>query len=49
MTARIAILIVFAAALSTARAVDLDKLPPMNETKQSADIELKAASLKRLR
>src|SRR5438309_9009707 len=48
MTARIAILIVFAATLTTVRAVDLDKLPPMNETKQSADIELKGRELEAL-
>jgi hypothetical protein len=48
MTARIAVLIVFAATLSTARAVDLVKLPPMNETKQSADIELKGRELEAL-
>jgi hypothetical protein len=41
MTTRVLLIIAFALAVVTTRAVDLNKLPPMNETKMSPDVELK--------
>jgi hypothetical protein len=41
MTARILLLVCLAFPLPAARAVDLDKVPPMNENKVFADVELK--------
>jgi hypothetical protein len=40
MTTRILILLCLAFAFQQAYAVDLEKLPPMNETKHPADVEL---------
>jgi hypothetical protein len=45
MTPRIVILIAFACVVGSARAVDLNKLPPMNETKLGHDVELKGREL----
>jgi len=45
MTARIVILLIIACSLAPARAVDLSKLPPMNETKAGHDVELKGREL----
>ena len=45
MTARALVLICLAVALQSVHAVDLDKLPPMNETKRPADLELKGREL----
>ena len=41
MTARVLVLVFLAVSLQSVRAVDLDKLPPMNETKRPADLGLK--------
>src|SRR5437868_14919566 len=41
MTTRFLFLIAFACSIGTTRAVDLRTLPPMNETKMRADVELK--------
>jgi hypothetical protein len=45
MTPRIIVLVAVALSLASARAVDLNKLPPMNETKMSPDIELKGREI----
>src|ERR1039458_2073927 len=45
MTPHILVLGIIAFSLASARAVDLNKLPPMNEKKLSADIELKGREL----
>ena len=45
MTARILVFLCLVFTLRAARAVDLEKLPPMNEKKVSADVELKGREL----
>ena len=45
MTPRIIVLVAIGLSLASARAVDLNKLPPMNETKMSPDVELKGREL----
>src|SRR4051812_33999210 len=45
MTSRIVALAIVVCALAPARAVDLSKLPPMNETKTSRDVGLKGREL----
>ena len=45
MTESVLVLVFLAVALHSVRAVDLDKLPPMNDTKYPADLELKGREL----
>ncbi len=45
MTARFLFIAAFALSVATTRAVDLNKIPPMNETKMSPDVELKGREL----
>ncbi len=48
MTPRILVLVGVAFSLTSAHAVDLNKLPPMNEKHFSADVELKGRELEAL-
>jgi hypothetical protein len=45
MTARVLVFVAVALSLASTRAVDLSKLPSMNETKVSPDVELKGREL----
>ena len=45
MTARVLVLIFLTVGLQSVRAIDLDKLPSMNQTKRPADLELNGREL----